>query len=418
MHPQTILVALVCLAGCPPVEPGIALYAFADSTVTEEQTIVLAADAVGIDPTAVLLYDNDVLVAELTDGRPYHYSWTVTADDEGEHVWTAHARFSDPGARSARLMVSNALVFQVDLGGPVRTSAGSNAFYNSVEPGCDGSDPTVLWCDDFEDGSWYFPYTTDPGTRPEDDGWRGWSAVGTSDNGTPDETGNGNFARCGGEGVGGTDCTAIKGTAGRHKGQAHHALLRPVDEVYLRLYYKAEAGSQWNQEKFLGFGDKSRFNAGTFDFALFKIEESRGDGTGELISFSGNCTTPMIGPYWGIEKCIQDLDNQLHIEPGHWYYIEVHVKLNDVGQSNGALGLWMDDCGEDGLACTGPGTQRMNHTGLDLRADSTRTVNNIGTVYLTNWSATDDARYQSRGDRRYDQIVAATRRIGPMGATP
>src|SRR3989442_15529281 len=31
-------------------------------------------------------------------------------------------------------------------------------YFNSSEPGGNGSDPNVLWCDGFERGSWFFNY--------------------------------------------------------------------------------------------------------------------------------------------------------------------------------------------------------------------------------------------------------------------
>ena len=44
----------------------------------------------------------------------------------------------------------------------------ADQYFNSAEPGCDGSDPTVVFCDDFEDGDWAFT---------DHDGMRGGAKV-------------------------------------------------------------------------------------------------------------------------------------------------------------------------------------------------------------------------------------------------
>src|SRR5712691_5901819 len=78
--------------------------------------------------------------------------------------------------------------------------------FNSAEPGCDGSDPNILWCDDFEDGNWFV--TPADRNNPLHGGWNG------SPFGGPDPQATG-FGRCGGLGVAGTNCAA---TSGPHAG--------------------------------------------------------------------------------------------------------------------------------------------------------------------------------------------------------
>src|SRR5688572_14431457 len=68
-----------------------------------------------------------------------------------------------------------AVVVVAALGMFAVTSALADPYFNSSEPGCSGSDPNVLMCDDFEDGSWY---VTDGDTaggmaNPDNDGWGG-----------------------------------------------------------------------------------------------------------------------------------------------------------------------------------------------------------------------------------------------------
>ena len=57
-----------------------------------------------------------------------------------------------------------ALGVPVALGGP---------YYNSSEPGCNGSDPNVLMCDGFESGKWYATNCDTSGgiTNPSNNGW-------------------------------------------------------------------------------------------------------------------------------------------------------------------------------------------------------------------------------------------------------
>src|SRR5437764_1153899 len=54
--------------------------------------------------------------------------------------------------------------------------AGADPYLNSSELQCNGSDPTVLMCDDFEDGDWAVSNcerpTESPGpSNPSNDGW-------------------------------------------------------------------------------------------------------------------------------------------------------------------------------------------------------------------------------------------------------
>jgi len=94
----------------------------------------------------------------------------------------------------------------------VNADALADTYYNSSEPGCDGSDPTVLFCDDIEDGGWIETCeagnasccTNDPVCQangagfanPNNDGWKGNGFTSW-----PDPQGT-SWARCGGLGVG------------------------------------------------------------------------------------------------------------------------------------------------------------------------------------------------------------------------
>jgi hypothetical protein len=104
---------------------------------------------------------------------------------------------------------------------------------------------------------------------------------------------------------------------------------------------------------------------------------------------------------------LQNQGNDLTIVPGRWYYVEVQLKLNTPGNvANAEYRLWMDDCGTDGLGCTGPGTLRSEHTGRRFR---TTTDDKMSMAWLENWGNPS-----STGEEYYDQFYVATRRIGPM----
>src|SRR6185436_19077394 len=53
---------------------------------------------------------------------------------------------------TASLLIAALAAIQAVTG--VTPSGAAGPYFNSSERGCDGSDPNVLWCDDFERGSW------------------------------------------------------------------------------------------------------------------------------------------------------------------------------------------------------------------------------------------------------------------------
>ena len=102
----------------------------------------------------------------------------------------------------------------------------------------------------------------------------------------------------------------------------------------------------------------------------------------------------------------QNQGKNIRFENNKWYYIEAHLKLNTPGFSNGVFEVWVDDCGTDGLGCTGPGTLRTRYTNRQFRDDSSQ---KIEVTWFENWGNAG-----STGEEYYDQFYAATRRIGPM----
>src|SRR5262245_34688266 len=90
------------------------------------------------------------------------------------------------------------------------TAAHADPYFNSAEPGCDGTDPDVLLCDDFEDGDWFFDGDAN---LPENDGWNRMS-LGEVEG----------AARCGRAGAAGTSCAGMRTL---HGGTFATAVIQP-----------------------------------------------------------------------------------------------------------------------------------------------------------------------------------------------
>jgi len=264
--------------------------------------------------------------------------------------------------------------------------------FNSAEPGCDGSDPNILWCDDFEDGNWFV--TSGDKNNPLNGGWVG-SAFGG-----PDPQGTG-FGRCGGLGAVGTNCAA---TSGPHNGigqalaMADHDLggLTSVSEIYVRYYVHPLAGYQFGQEKAVTFNRCCAGAGGVWFGTLF---------------WNNSAPTEVGNPiFYAINQDLNLGQNQgqnLGLQAPNGYYIEVHLRLNTPGVADGVLEAWMDNCGPDGRGCTSSGTLRIRYTNVIFRLAGDNSL--IGSIWIENWSNPP-----SSGEMYYDQVVAATRRVGPM----
>src|SRR5439155_17603430 len=83
--------------------------------------------------------------------------------------------------------------------------------------------------------------------------------------------------------------------------------------------------------------------------------------------------------------------------------------LNTPGVANGVLEIWADNCGANGLGCTGTPTLRAQYTNVlwRLAGDNTQ----IGSIWLESWS-----NIPSIGEEYYDQIKVS--KVGPIGFTP
>lgn len=260
---------------------------------------------------------------------------------------------------------------------------------------CGGTEPTIntnantLMCDDFEDQSWYVTNELNGGggkSNPINDGWLGHTFSPLDSNG---------YARCGSRGAAGTSCTATSGYRSGALGEGFHWFAPNetiYNEIYHRWYIKFSSGYQFGHEKLVFYQHNDStpgqiatimtpFGNNTFDYTVMRPDIRAGQNRGNNLTFT----------------------------PGRWYYIEVHIRLdNPMGAGNGLIETWADDCGTDGRGCSGPGTLRQVYTG-NIRASSSL---GLGVIWQENWS--NSSSMTAVGEVHNDQVVVSRTRIGPM----
>ena len=297
----------------------------------------------------------------------------------------------------------------------------ADPFFNSSEPGCDGSDPNVLWCDDFEDGDWV---QTDSGgyrdgniitptaeTYPPNDGWAGdvyypTGASGVFNKALPGPADSPNYAVCGGMGVAGTPCAATSGlrvpidSQGWQGMMGAHSLKGRTNytHIYHRYYIKPLTGFTWGHEKLYTY-NPCCLQAGII---LGNTSSYFGSGTPQMfVATEGNwrLQNRNLGPSpdhvgWVVDGATLQW---FVLRPGNWYALQIEIDT-----LAGILRMWMDNCGANGLGCTGQPTLRMEHTNVNWGGKS------IGTLWLETWSNAG-----SRGTTYFDQFKVST--VGPIG---
>lgn len=251
-----------------------------------------------------------------------------------------------------------------------------NMYFNSAESGC-GTDANVLLCDDFEDGDWYIKncnQALSSGGLLQTDGWCG-TVYGPV---TP--------AACNGQGFR-SNCAASHGVASGQDGvtMADHDLSSPVKDLYIRFYLKMLPGYLIGQEKVLSINKDPAGVGGIYWGKLFFR-----CGAGETAT-SGMLQWSAVPPE---DRCL----NIINMTPGRWYYVEIRMNVQ-----SSIFQAWADDCGTDGLACSGAPTQRLN---TNIQYPST--TNNVASLWFENW-----ANPGSFGTRIIDQIKVS--RVGPIG---
>jgi hypothetical protein len=288
------------------------------------------------------------------------------------------------------------------FGLPFSAAVAAHPYYNSAESGCNGSDPNVLFCDDFETdnnglspGTWFY----DAGITPRNKGW------GSSYPANPAPA-----ARCGSSVTPFGSCAA---DAGRHSGigqganMALHLLKTStcgtdgtqfcgVNEIYVRWYAKWDPGYLFGQEKHMTITNSD----GDIAFTCVVLNCGGGDVTGTVypnvsINYGSFPNYPNCGP--------QNQGNSIGIVPGRWYFFEEHVRVG----SNAIIELWINDCGVDGRSCGTAPVLRTRYINGTLPGNRNGSL--IETVWPESW-----ANPASIGiGPVLDQIKAS--RVGPIG---
>ncbi len=274
----------------------------------------------------------------------------------------------------------------------------ADPYYNSSETGCDGSDSTKLFCDDFEDGVWYATDCDTSGgiTNAANDGWCGTifaNPITPANAIISGVTPFGTYAANGGDhggGAGGVNMaqhrlkTASCGTDGSQ--------FCDVSEIYVRWYAKWEAGYSFGAEKHLNVTNSDG------DIAFANVQLNCGFGSADTTAI------PYIQIIHGESLCQAPNQTDITLQSNHWYFFEFHVIAH---ATNGTVELWINDCGTAGTSCGASPVLRTRLTGQRLPGNSNGS--SIQTIWLENW-----ANPGSTGEGPYwDNIIAST--TGPIG---
>lgn len=270
--------------------------------------------------------------------------------------------------------------------------------FNSSEAGC-GTDPNVLICDDFEDGTWYekdCDQARSSGGLLQTDGWCGTIYANPI---TP-----ANAAVCGNVGYR-SNCAA---TGGFHAGpiggrnMAKHGWADgPLTEATLRLYFQPQLDYVGGHEKMFDF---TRGSAAMVALCYNYF----GNGVIRCIPYlHQNDGLPGQASAW----MGSNVAPELSIQPGHWYAFQMRVKLNTPGLYDGTFEHWLDDCGTSGTACTGSPTLRGRYTNVKFRNAGAESSVFLEGIWIENW-----ANKATIGTMYYDNVKVA--KVGPIPFAP
>lgn len=282
---------------------------------------------------------------------------------------------------------------------PLEAHAGP--YFNSTEPGCDGSNSSVLVCDDFETpgeagGRWYAEdcdkAATNGGIGIRTKGWCGTIYANPI---TP----------AGAEvcGTGVTPFGQCVGSAGNGRNMAMHHFktatcgsngteLCNVQEVYVRWYAKWLSGYMFGAEKHMNITNSQG------DIAFANVQLNCGFGSAQSTAI------PYIQIIHGTDICQAPNVSSISLQSGRWYFFEMHVIAS---ATNGTVELWINDCGTGGTSCGSSPILRTRMTGISLPGNSNGSQ--IQTVWLEKWSNPS-----SSGNGPYwDQLKVSTK--GPIG---
>jgi hypothetical protein len=275
---------------------------------------------------------------------------------------------------------------------------------------CENPDPAWIWCDDFEvdRSSQYGMFDTAGGrfTREAGEGRNGsYGMQGIFDPDLPSNAGDleVNFGRI-------------------PNGPPHMAYTKPVDagtadyrQIYWRFYVRTEEGWEGgNGEKLTRttvYANTSRSQAMIAHAwahnarpQVFVLSPVRGT------DLAGNVVTTRWNDFPNLIPLIPSVVTSSSLMPtnNEWVCVEVMVKLNDPGQSNGEMYYWKNDILQGRL------------TGYNYL--SSYTGYGINAVRLENWwSVADDGPWgpptnpPKRQKRYFDNFVVSTQRIWCRG---
>jgi hypothetical protein len=181
---------------------------------------------------------------------------------------------------------------------------------------------------------------------------------------------------------------------------------RNFDDIYWRFYMKTSpnwvgqpmkltratifAGSNWSQAAIGHLWDGATLGLG--------LDPASGVSGGSVVTTQYNDFANL--------KWLGKLDGTTQVYSSayrdKWVCVEVHMKLNTPGQSNGEFAFWLDD--------------KLEAQGKTLNWRGTYTAYGINAIFLENYQNTGAAQQQ---DRYVDNFIVSTQRVGcTAGTTP
>jgi len=294
----------------------------------------------------------------------------------------------------------------------VATVGAAGSYFNSSEPGCSGSDPNVLLCEDFEskDALGLSPAGSGVGT------WASENADVANSKGGIDTRTKGWAMRirdgyphsiCGGVGVGGTNCAArsiLQGGDGGNSAMADHSLApgtgpgrgSSYNEIYVRFYWKPLAGYVWNNNQKMITWNPCCANDGGIVFG--------GSGRNDEWETCPFQSCNVLSEGYLTQNQGNKYSMRNHV--GNWTFVELHVKLNTPGVRDGVFEMWLDDCGPAGLTFPSTPTLRARYTNVLWRPAGENRL--LGVVFFDIWGNPSDV-----GTVLIDQLKVT--KVGPIG---